>query len=110
MAIDDDNEEEESNEKDLTEDADVEKMDIDEEDMLPDGEDHEANKDVENKKSGFIGERKEEQDFESGFADERFLEDQENEDELEALIENIDDSAHDENAIAEPRKITRGIP
>ncbi|CAI4046401.1 hypothetical protein N7582_003803 [Saccharomyces uvarum] len=104
MAIDDDNEEEESNEKDLTEDADVEKMDIDEEDMLPDGEDHEANKDVENKKSGFIGERKEEQDFESGFADERFLEDQENEDELEALIENIDDSAHDENAIAEPER------
>ncbi|QID86702.1 AAA ATPase midasin [Saccharomyces pastorianus] len=104
MAIDDDNEEEESNEKDLTEDADAEKMDIDEEDMLHDAEDHETNNEVENKKSGFIGERKEEQDYGSGFPDEHFLEDQDNEDELEALIENIDDSAHDENAIAEPER------
>ncbi|EJS42740.1 mdn1p [Saccharomyces arboricola H-6] len=103
MAIDDDNELEEINDTELTENFDEEKMDIDEEDMLPEADDHEANKDTENKKSGFIGERKE-QDYETGLPNEHFLEDQENKDELEALIENTDDNAWHEGADIEPER------
>lgn len=58
MAIDDDREEQEVDQKELVEDADDEKMDIDEEEMLSDIDAHDANNDVDSKKSGFIGERR----------------------------------------------------
>ncbi|CAI4046054.1 AAA family ATPase midasin SKDI_12G1560 [Saccharomyces kudriavzevii IFO 1802] len=104
MAIDDNNVEEEVNEEDLVENVDDEKMDIDDEDMASEDEDHEANKDTESKKSGFIGERKEEHNVENGFPNEYFLEEQASDDELEALIENIDDDVHDENASLRPER------
>ncbi|QHS74848.1 AAA family ATPase midasin [Saccharomyces paradoxus] len=104
MAIDDDREEQEVDQKDLAEESDNEKMDIDEEDMLSDVDEHDANNGTDSKKSGFIGERKTEKDLENELPNEHFLPDQEDKDELQALIENVEDNTHDASASLTPER------
>ncbi|AJV76513.1 Mdn1p [Saccharomyces cerevisiae YJM450] len=104
MAIDDDRDEQEVDQKELVEDADDEKMDIDEEEMLSDIDAHDANNDVDSKKSGFIGERKSEEDFENELSNEHFSADQEDDSEIQSLIENIEDNPSDASASLTPER------